>query len=490
MVTVSEERSREGHKPHHTENFGGSNSHKLITAQKPKCYISEQLVVSKRLLLMKRVWCLLAVLTVCNSAHPSLFDRTDYSTVENIFSKSEPIRLLSFVPNAMCLGKIETKLYSKRNDSTPHSVGRPYVGLLQSLGRAIAWDMRGRFEKKEAFRAKFEGYVEYLVTAAQDKYFTKNKWIKNGASPAYAQTMILINLSFFVNYMDLNDLWKKDQREEVIAWGREIYERSHYDHYSNGKKPESRWPDTVSKAAAAYMLWGVATKDIKIFKDGYRDFLSLHKKIQSDGAFKQHIMGPYAGVLDDSKDLYLEAKTIGDIVLAAYAGELVGMNSFSIENDKGGNVQKLVSWLDQISYGKNNLRQHKGSQDIRHLSNQRGDSLSWMSIYRLMDKKDNLELVNAHLEFSLIPGAGYGYDNSKMLTCSRCLANEVSNQDVQRITDQKVMNWYGTINGEQRRCVMKYHSIDLLGFFGSIEKLPNKMMTEKRLKGFQACSDQ
>ena len=124
---------------------------------------------------MKRVWCLLAALAVCDPAHSSLFDRTDYSTVENIFSKPEPIRLLSFVPNAMCLGKIETKPYSERNDGTPHSVGRPYVGFMQSLGRAIAWDMRGRFEKKEAFRAKFEGYVEYLATAAKDNYFTKTQ---------------------------------------------------------------------------------------------------------------------------------------------------------------------------------------------------------------------------------------------------------------------------------------------------------------------------
>ena len=150
---------------------------------------------------MKRIWSLLAALAVCNPAYSSLFDRTDYSPVKDIFSKPEPIQLLPFVPNPMCLGKIETKPYSERNDGTPHGAFRPYLGLLQSLGSALAWDMRGRFEKNEAFRTKFEGYVEYLAAAAQDRYFTKNKWVKNGASPAYAQTMILINLSFFVNYM-------------------------------------------------------------------------------------------------------------------------------------------------------------------------------------------------------------------------------------------------------------------------------------------------
>ena len=52
-----------------------------------------------------------------------------------------------------------------------------------------------------------------------------------------------------------------------------------------------------------------------------------------------------------------------------------------------------------------------------------------------------------------------------------------------------VMNWYKSINGKQKRCVSEQHSIDLIGMFSSIEKLPTKSMEKKRLEGYQSCKN-
>lgn len=77
-----------------------------------------------------------------------------------------------------------------------------------------------------------------------------------------------------------------------------------------------------------------------------------------------------------------------------------------------------------------------------------------------------------------------GLGHNACLYHSFSFGNEDSNPNVE------AMNWYKAINGSQRRCVMQHHSIDLLSFFSSIEKLPNKMMTEKRQKGYEACRSQ
>ena len=98
--------------------------------------------------------------------------------------------------------------------------------------------------------------------------------------------MILINLSILMDFMDNKNLWKDEQREKIVKWGNILYKKSHYGHSSNGgRKQSDRWPDTVSKAAAAYMLWGYVNKDLKIFKDGFRDLMKEYNKIPADGKY-------------------------------------------------------------------------------------------------------------------------------------------------------------------------------------------------------------
>jgi hypothetical protein len=88
----------------------------------------------------------------------------------------------------------------------------------------------------------------------------------------------------------------------------------------------------------------------------------------------------------------------------------------------------------------------------------------------------------------LILKSNYGL--SSVLGKDSCLYRSFSFGNEDSNPNLEAMNWYKAINGSQRRCVMQHHSIDLLGFFASIEKLPNKMMTEKRQKGYEACRSQ
>ena len=59
----------------------------------------------------------------------------------------------------------------------------------------------------------------------------------------------------------------------------------------------------------------------------------------------------------------------------------------------------------------------------------------------------------------------------------------------EELETKAVMNWYKSINGDQKRCVNKKHSIDLIGMFSTIEKLPTKSMEKKRLEGYQSCKN-
>ena len=349
-------------------------------------------------------------------------DKNNYSSVEKAF-KTGTLPLFQYKGNRFCKGGVLYMIpYSKINGAKKsHTSGKLKSWFFAlSFGHAISSFLEGEFYpdlayKKEDFINK---YIPYLVKAAENRYFTVNKWVKGGSSVAYAQTMILINLSILMDFMDNKNLWKNGQRKKIVKWGDILYERSHYSHFTNGgKKQSNRWPDTVSKAAAAYMLWGYVNKDLKIFKDGYRDLMQEYEKIPADGKYHQHFKGPYAGVIQDSWDLFIENKTLGDLVIASYVGELVGMKTFTKPNNKGGNIKKAIDYLGQIS---SNLNELKG-QDERHLNNMRADGNSWMTVYRKMDKTDSNPLVSLHLKSS--EQKGYGF--SQILNFSRCIDNEL-----------------------------------------------------------------
>lgn len=349
-------------------------------------------------------------------------DKNNYSSVEKAF-KTGTLPLFQYKGNRFCKGGVLYMIpYSKINEAKKsHTSGKLKSWFFAlSFGHAISSFLEGEFYpdlayKKEDFINK---YIPYLVKAAENRYFTVNKWVKSGSSVAYAQTMILINLSILMDFMDNKNLWKNGQRKKIVKWGDILYERSHYSHFTNGgKKQSNRWPDTVSKAAAAYMLWGYVNKDLKIFKDGYKDLMQEYEKIPADGKYHQHFKGPYAGVIQDSWDLFIENKTLGDLVIASYVGELVGMKTFTKPNNKGGNIKKAIDYVGQISSSPNELK----GQDERHLSNMRADGNSWMTVYRKMDKTDSNPLVSLHLKSS--EQKGYGF--SQILNFSRCIDNEL-----------------------------------------------------------------
>ena len=351
-------------------------------------------------------------------------DKNDYTPVVKSFQNKLP-PLFKYESNKFCRdAKLYMIPYTKVNTGATSMVGQS--GKLKahffalSFGHAIASYLEGEIDSDLAYKKEdfINKYIPYLTKAAEEKYFTVNKWTKGGSSVAYAQYMILINLSVFMDFMDNRNLWKTGQRDKIVNWGNILYERSHYSHNANGgREQHHRWPDTVSKAAAAYMLWGYVNKDLKKFKDGYRDFMQEYKKIPADGKYHQHFKGPYAGAIQDSWDLFLENKTLGDLVIASYVGELVGMQTFTKPNKKGGTIKKAIDYLGEIS---SNPKELKG-QDEKHLNNMRADGNSWMTVYRKLDKTDINPLVNLHLKSS--EKKGYGF--SQILNFSRCIDNEL-----------------------------------------------------------------
>ena len=351
-------------------------------------------------------------------------DKNNYTSVEKIFNSETP-PLFEYKYNKFCKGSsIYTIKYDKYNTAGgDHTSGKGRMKswfFSKSFGHAISAYLEGESASDLAYKKDkvVDKFIPYLVEAAEDNYFTVNKWKKNAPSAGYAQTLILINLSVFMDFADHKGLWKTGQRDKIVKWGNIIYKHSHYGHHANGgRKQIHRWPDTVSKAAAAYMLWGYVNKDLKIFKDGYRDLMQEYKKIPADGKYHQHIFGPIAGGIQKSWDLFLENKTLGDLVIASYVGEIVGMQTFTKPNKKGGSIKKAIEYLGQMSTDPNVLK----GQDERHLHNIRADGNSWMTVYRLLDDTDTNPLVDLHLKSS--EKRGYGFQQT--FNYSRCIANEL-----------------------------------------------------------------
>ena len=355
-----------------------------------------------------------------SNANAFFWDNTDYSAVEKAFKSDEPIQFFEYKNNKFCNGDIShinTEKYTRKMNSSKNHSAVAYHYFAPTILNAVAAHMEGRSD------AQFFHWVDDFVTVANKRIMTDNFWT-GGNSPAYGQTIMLYNIAVFVNYMDVKGLWKKGQREAVVGWGDELYEKSHYDHHSNGNRKQSdRWSDTVSRAAASYALWSVATKNLSQFKDSYRDFMSLQKRIKANGAMNQFFEGHLSNKIkaDSSWDLYLETKMSGDMVVASYMYELVGMPAFDVENKKGGSVKKLIKWVSDAHIGPNNKLYHKGYQDDRHIDNLRADTTTWMTLYRMMDTSDSIPLAKHHLRVSKM-----GYGNAKTLTYIRCLANELN----------------------------------------------------------------
>ena len=126
----------------------------------------------------------------------------------------------------------------------------------------------------------------------------------------------------------------------------------------------------------------------------------------------------YKRQIQKSWDLFLENKTLGDLVIASYVGELVGMETFNKTNKKGGNIKKAIDYLGKISTDPETLK----GQDEKHLKNLTADGNSWMTIYRKLDPDDKNPLVDLHLKTS--EEKGYGF--SQILNYSRCIGNEIN----------------------------------------------------------------
>lgn len=374
--------------------------------------------------MIKSLFIFLSIITISIKSNANNFfgvDKNDYTKVEKAF-KNETPPLFNYKGNKFCKNGILYLIsYSKINGSKAnHTSGKLKSWFFSlSFGHAIASYLEGEINSELAYKKEdfINKYIPYLTKAAEEKYFTVNKWTKGGSSVAYAQYLILINLSVLMDFMDNRNLWKTGQRDKIVNWGNILYERSHYSHHLNGgRKQINRWPDTVSKAAAAYMLWGYVNKDLKKFKDGYRDLMQEYNKIPADGKYHQHFKGPYAGVIQNSWDLFLENKTLGDLVIASYVGELLGMQTFIKPNKKGGTIKKAITYLGKISSNSKELN----GQDEKHLNNMRADGNSWMTVYRKLDKTDINPLVSLHLKSS--EKKGYGF--SQILNFSRCIDNE------------------------------------------------------------------
>lgn len=157
--------------------------------------------------------------------------------------------------------------------------------------------------------------------------------------------------------MDSEDLWLDGQRAIIKKWGNNLYDQSHRVAGGGDRRgrriPSARWPDTVGIATSAYLLWGVASNNNAVIKDGIKDYNWLLRRMRSDGSMNGFVRGKWENVLSGDKSniglgssfsLRLHNDVIGYMVIAAHAAKVAGIDLYE-KKSEGANLHDAIDWL-------------------------------------------------------------------------------------------------------------------------------------------------
>lgn len=124
-------------------------------------------------------------------------------------------------------------------------------------------------------------FAEAFLRAVDDRAFTRLRFEgPGGPSPVYATSLVLISAAYAVDLIDTRFVWRDDERERVLNWGRKL------DRNQNEKR-EYASVDSIATIGAARMAWGAATGQESVFREGLEDFERTADRLGATALFEQ-----------------------------------------------------------------------------------------------------------------------------------------------------------------------------------------------------------
>jgi len=215
--------------------------------------------------------------------------------------------------------------------------------FMTSLYNLLASYLHG---KEYAAEMIYNGLLEgartdaYSVITADASAGSSWKWDE----PTYYASMILWPLGYA--YVLLVDEYGEDDPgvKEIKAWGDRLYESSESKKVKwIGGGGSVKGADRAGLKAAAYSIWGNATGNDEVLRQGYWYFHHAMKTVGRGG--KDIHWGKDAKIRKMKKTLKMVGMTTGPALYAAYTLSLSGIDGVFEEAPKGGNIKEAIAWL-------------------------------------------------------------------------------------------------------------------------------------------------
>ena len=214
------------------------------------------------------------------------------------------------------LGKYPTRITGKdeKRGDTSYAARR----LMEYIGHHLDFFISGNTEKTKEFVAELEKNANANAFTYPD--FGRRS---GDSSPNYIQTLLLINLSYAVAYLDQTQTTY--DRKSIVKWGDKILSRLY------GKGVTAL--DSIAARGAARSFWGVTTDRPKILKKGVRDFNRVMRAIRSDGTILNSHVAKY---VPEFKNHNIHIQYL------ALTAELLEMNGISAYSNEYGSNKKTL----------------------------------------------------------------------------------------------------------------------------------------------------
>ena len=182
-----------------------------------------------------------------------------------------------------------------------------------------------------------EQFKKDSLEAAQNNAFIYKEDSNSFGSPTYAQSVILRQAAMLLVFFDNRGVLSDPEREVIIKWGNKI---------ARSQVPGeqgARANDSIGIIGVAKMAWGNASKQLKIFNEGYNAYInSLPLILGNIGDLDpiQRAMYPYNGEAP-AENLNTNLHTV---VEGAAVLHNLGLNGFEISY-KGNTPRDAVLWF-------------------------------------------------------------------------------------------------------------------------------------------------
>ena len=260
----------------------------------------------------------------------------------------------------------------------PHKLGK-YEYFIDENSRNINWAISEEIKRSDYFLDDLAEMKQNILKAAKDEAFTSLDWSKKGgASPAFATSLIIKNISYIYSYLNFKKQFSKNDKKLIKNWVDDML--------SNTLKRASTL-DTRIAAHNALILWGSAFQDDGYYENGKKFFYNdLNKNIKKNGTFAK-------GVRHNNEVMH---QLIHGAVVLSLNGEDIYSTNF-----KGFLLHDIIKIHSQwvIKEGSSKTKTEGDMRDeARSIMKSQGygTHLAWIPIY--LSRFNNNEAVNSVIE--------------------------------------------------------------------------------------------